>query len=147
MRGSSFTAEPRPLERKTELKRTAPAPRSRGVSPASPAQRAKIRCDVCIVTGMSSDEAAVDPAHLLPRSLGGCDDPLCTVPLRRDLHELFDGHELDLVPYLVRAGRWEEMAHMISAHHVDPVALVERLTGGTVEVIGAKSWRPVPSEP
>ena len=37
-------------------------------------------------------------AHVVPRSLGGCDDALCVVALCRDCHRRYDRGALDLVP-------------------------------------------------
>ena len=99
------------LERRTELQRRtplarkplAPAPVSlpppsdvphytttgairpvkrRAVSPASKAQRAKVRDRPCIVCGASD----CDPAHVVSRAQGGCDHPDCVVPLYRRCH-------------------------------------------------------------
>ena len=98
----------------------------RAVSPASNAQREKVKGRACVFT---ADDTAVDPAHLWPRSLGGCDDALCVVPLRRDAHRAFDDGELDLLPSLISAGCFEEMAHVIAAHRVSPLTLLRRLTG------------------
>lgn len=76
--------------------------RRRGISPASPAQRLKVRELACIVCGKDRYEATVDPAHLVPRSLltEGQDDPLAIVPLCRLHHDEFDRASLDLLPYL-----------------------------------------------
>jgi hypothetical protein len=43
----------------------------------------------------------------VPRSLGGCDEPDCVVPLCRVHHRRYDRGQLDLLPYLepgIRAG-------------------------------------------
>ena len=73
-------------------------PRKRqAVSPASPAQRAKVKGAVSIVSG----QGPCDPAHICGRGIGGCDDPLCVVPLTREEHRRFDRGELDLEPYLI----------------------------------------------
>ena len=40
------------------------------------------------------------PAHLAPRSLGGCDDPDCVVPLCWMHHRAYDTGRLDLLPHL-----------------------------------------------
>jgi hypothetical protein len=42
----------------------------------------------------------VDPAHLVPRRLGGCDSPDCVVALCRTHHRMFDTGALALVPFL-----------------------------------------------
>lgn len=69
----------------------------RPVSPASPAQRAKVKDARSIV----SDREGCDPAHIVGRGIGGCDDPLCVVPLTRMEHRAYDKGELDLEPYLI----------------------------------------------
>ena len=38
------------------------------------------------------------PAHLIPRSLGGCGDALRVAPLCRGCHRAYDSGELDLLP-------------------------------------------------
>jgi hypothetical protein len=118
-RGSTFATKPH------GLKRSAPAPRRAPISPASDAQRARVRGRVSIVSG----QRPCDPAHLWPRGMGGCDHPDCVVPLTREEHRAYDAGELDLLPYLVARGCFAEMAHVIGAHGVSPVTLVERLTG------------------
>jgi hypothetical protein len=130
------------LQRKTPLRRGNPLKASalktarRAISPASAAQKAKVqRIGFCIVTGSTEN---LDPAHLWPRGMGGCDHEDCVVVLRRDMHRRLDAHELDLLPYLISHNCWAELAHMIEAHHVDPIHMVERLTG--------ERWAPVTGE-
>jgi hypothetical protein len=94
----------------------------RPLSPASPAQRAKVRGQPCLVCA----GRPVDPAHLVPRSLGGCDEPECVVPLCRLCHRAYDRGELDLLPHL-EPGRREEVAHALS--HLTLIAAVQRLSG------------------
>lgn len=106
------------LARRTALKR-------RPISPASPAQRAKVKGELCV----HCKHLACDPMHLCPRGRGGCDDPLCVVPGCRHCHRRFDAGKLDLLPDLV--GRFKaEIAH--AQLHMDPISLLERLTGCTV---------------
>jgi hypothetical protein len=78
------------------LKRSAPKKRSRGVSPASPAQREKIKDRACIVCRSTH----VHPAHLIDRSIGGDDDARAVVPLCPNCHRQYDEGTLDLLPYL-----------------------------------------------
>jgi hypothetical protein len=73
----------------------------------------------------------VDPAHLVPRSLGGCDEPDCVVPLDRPCHRAYDRGELDLLPHLSRTIA-PELAHAVL--HVGLLRLVRRLSG--------TRWRP-----
>ena len=114
------------LRPKPALKRTYIPPRKGGISPASPAQRAKAKAGFCIVSGATE---GVDPAHLWSRGRGGCDSPDCVVLLRRDLHQQFDHGELDILPYLIAQGCWVELAHAVSTHQVDPISLLQRVTG------------------
>ena len=85
-----------------------PGPRSRsgnrgGRAPmaASDAQREKV-----VAAGASSAEQTrgITPAHLTPRSLGGCDHPDCVVPLCWMHHRANDTGRLELLPYSSRAG-------------------------------------------
>jgi len=77
-----------PPRRRTPLARSTPVrpgpwkrsgkPGGRAPMTASDAQREKIIgrwCVVCLQT------KGITPAHLTPRSLGGCDHPDCVVPL------------------------------------------------------------------
>lgn len=106
----------------------APLKRGRGFA-ASPAQQKKARTEPCVVTGEETLYGAiVDPAHLWPRAQGGCDDPLCTVPLVRHLHTFFDEGEFDLLPYLVKR-RLPELHHALDHANGDLCALLHRLTG------------------
>jgi hypothetical protein len=127
-RGSTFASRGDGLKRTTPLKASGSRARTRGISEASPPQRAK--ATVCIVTGARRDEGwTVDPAHLASRAHGGCDDPLCVVGLRRDLHEAFDRGEFDLQPYLLAHGLVEEIAHALVHYRGDLLGLAARLCG------------------
>lgn len=124
-----------PLRRGTPLRAGVPKSRPRAISLASAAQKAKVqRIGLCIVTGATED---LDPAHLWPRGMGGCDHEDCIVPLRRDVHRLLDERELDILPDLIAHECWAELAHMVSAHHVDPIHMVEQLTGERWQPVGA----------
>jgi hypothetical protein len=113
------------LQRRTPLARK-PSTLKRGpVSPASPGQRAKVTGAVSIVSGEHGTEAA----HLWPRGLGGCDDPLCVVPLTRAEHREYDLGELDLLPFLVAHGMVDEMAHALGHARGDLLGLAGMLTG------------------
>lgn len=102
----------------------APSKRS-GFTPASREQRAAIKDRGSIVSG----EQPCDGAHLTPRALGGCNHPLCVVPLTRIEHRAFDDGKLDILPYLYAHGLYDEIAHAIQEHHLDLVSLLQRLTG------------------
>ena len=109
------------LERSGQLRRRAPLRRS-AVSPASPAQRAKVAGRACLVCG----RRPVDPAHVVPRSLGGCDHPDCVVPLCRVHHRRYDHGELDLTSHLEPRHR-AELAHGLL--HLGLLRLLRRVTG------------------
>jgi hypothetical protein len=83
----------------------------------------------CIVCGA---DRRIDPTHLIPRSLGGCGDPLCVVPLCRLHHRGYDRGELDLLPYVEPCGR-AQLAHTVG--HIGLIAALRRITG--IRSIGA----------
>jgi 5-methylcytosine-specific restriction endonuclease McrA len=91
------------------------------VTPASQEQRAKILTEACLVCVRRS----ADPAHLVPRSLGGCDEPACVVPLCRRCHRAFDRGQLDLLPHLEPRFR-AELAHGLL--HLGLLGLLRRVT-------------------
>jgi hypothetical protein len=125
--------------RKAPLRRSGPPKRRKGLrrtgrlvrrtplsrkpfSPASEAQRSKVAGQACLICG----RRPVDPAHLVPRSLGGCDDIACVVPLCRPCHRAYDLGRLDLLPYL--EPRWRpELAHALM--HLGLFRLLRRVTG------------------
>jgi hypothetical protein len=115
------------LRRSTRLMRRTPRRRLL-VSPASEGQRAKVAGHGCLVCRRSP----VDPAHLVPRSLGGCEHPDCVVPLCRSCHRAYDRGALDVLPHLEPEYRLE-LAHPLC--HVGRLALLRRVTGAR--------WRPV----
>jgi hypothetical protein len=80
----------KPLQRSSSLQRT-PSMVATDAQPAAVAGRS------CIVCGT---DRRMDPAHLIPRSMGGCGDPLCVIPACRVHHRAYDRGELDLLPYL-----------------------------------------------
>jgi predicted restriction endonuclease len=106
----------RPLRRTTPLARTA-------LAPVSPAQRAKVGGLRCLVCGAVTH---VDPAHLVPRTLGGCDAADCVVPLCRTHHRAYDQGRLDLVAYLEPQWR-AEVAHAVC--HLGLMRTLRRLSG------------------
>src|SRR5687767_11506259 len=102
-----------PLARRTALPRAVPnrsgSARARGPMQASDAQRAKVVGGACVVCLQTK---GLTPAHLAPRSLGGCDDPNCVVPLCWMHHRAYDTGRLELLPYL--EPRWRtEIAHAV----------------------------------
>jgi predicted restriction endonuclease len=68
----------------------------------------------------------IDPAHLVPRSLGGCDEADCVVPLCRTHHRAYDQGGLDLVAHLEPDWR-AEVAHAVG--HVGLRRALRRLSG------------------
>ena len=118
----------RPLERTSSLKRATPLRRTTPLAsgswtPASPPQRAKVAGLRCLACNRAT---RIDPAHVVPRSLGGCDDALCVVALCRDCHRRYDRGELDLVPYLEPDLR-AEAAHAVE--HLGLAGALRRLSG------------------
>jgi hypothetical protein len=120
----------RPPKRRTQLARRTPLARTT-VSPASEAQRAKVRGQRCLACGARP----IDPAHLVSRALGGCDEPDCVVPLCRRCHRAYDRGALDLLPHLEPLCR-AELAHALT--HLSLVALLQR--------VSAVRWTPVDSD-
>ena len=90
---------------------------------ASDRQRAAVLGRRCIVCGA---DKRIDPAHLIPRSLGGCGDALCVVPLCRRCHRAYDRGELDLLPYLEPAWR-AQLAHAVG--HLGLIGALRRVSG------------------
>jgi hypothetical protein len=90
---------------------------------ATEAQRAAVAGGRCIVCGT---DRRVDHAHLIQRSLGGCGDALCVVPLCRFHHRAYDRGELDLLPYLEPAWR-AQLAHAVG--HVGLIGALRRISG------------------
>lgn len=90
---------------------------------ASPAQRAKVRqegwCRVC-----ASVFLTLDPAHVIARAQGGCDEPDCVIPLCRSCHRLFDESlGLEVLGVLSK----QEQAHAVA--HVGLLSALHRVTG------------------
>jgi hypothetical protein len=111
-----------PPKRRTGLRRFRPLVAGASFL-TSPAQREKVAGLGCLVCGR---RGRVDPAHLVPRTLGGCDDESCVVPLCRWCHRAYDDGELDLVGYL--EPRWRaEVAHAIL--HLGLIGALRRLSG------------------
>src|SRR5688500_4360271 len=118
-----------PLERTSPLRRvplrslTARPGEPRAPFAASDAQRAKILGGACVVCRQTK---GITPAHLAPRSLGGCDHPDCVVPLCFMHHRAYDTGRLDVLPYL--EPRWrQEVAHAVG--HLGLIGAHRRLTG------------------
>jgi hypothetical protein len=117
------------LRRRAPLRAKKPLRRSKPLAPtpsmaASERQRAAVAGRTCIVCGT---DRRIDPAHLIPRSLGGCGDAACCVPLCRRHHRAYDRGELDLLPYLEPGWR-AQLAHAVG--HVGLIGALRRISGG-----------------
>jgi hypothetical protein len=99
-----------------------PAAAMRAPLAASNPQRAKIVGGACIVCLQTK---GITPAHLAPRSLGGCDEPDCVVPLCWMHHRAYDTGRLDLLAHLEPAWR-TEIAHAVS--HLSLIGALRRLS-------------------
>ena len=110
------------LRAHTPLKRTTPL-RPSAAMVATDQQRAAVAGRMCVVCRA---DRRIDPAHLIPRSLGGCGDALCVVPLCRLCHRAYDTGGLDLLPYLEPAWR-AQLADAVG--HVGLVGALRRISG------------------
>lgn len=89
----------------------------------APAQWQAVQGRHCLVCARAAyDGVKIDPAHVIHRSVGGCDEPPCVVPLCREDHRLYDEGKLDLLPYLDR----QTQAHAVS--HVGLLDALQRIT-------------------
>ena len=122
IRRRTALARGRPPVRRTRLRRATPLQRA-PFTPASAAQRAKVAGSSCLVCDAT---APIDPAHLVPRSLGGCDHPLCVVALCRSCHRRYDTGDLDLVAWLEPDHR-AEAAHAVA--HLGLARALRRISG------------------
>lgn len=93
------------------------------ISPASREQRLKVKDAQCLNCG----HPGCDPAHLTSRAQGGCDSPLCVVPLCRSCHRGFDDGLIDLEPILALREHRLERGHM--AEHLSLRQCIRRLNG------------------
>jgi hypothetical protein len=91
---------------------------------ASEEQREKIVGGACVVCQQTK---GITPAHLAPRSLGGCDHPDCVVPLCWTHHRAYDTERLQLLPHLEPQWR-AEVAHAVM--HLGLIGAVRRLAPG-----------------
>ena len=117
-----------PLRRRAKLRARKPLQRSSSLPrtpsmAATDAQRAAVAGRSCIVCGT---DRRIDPAHLIPRSMGGCGDPLCVIPACRVHHRAYDRGELDLLPYLEPGWR-AQVAQRVG--HVGLIAALRRISG------------------
>lgn len=121
------------LRARTPIRRTTPLRRTPSMT-ATEAQRLAVSGRPCIVCGAT---VGVDQAHLIPRSLGGCGDPLCVVPLcRARCHRAYDTGGLDLLPHL-EPGYRAQLAHAVG--HVGLITALRRISGGSMPTSSAIS--------
>jgi hypothetical protein len=95
--------------------------------PTSPEQRRKVAHLRCLVCG----RVPVDPAHLVPRALGGCASADCVIPLCRGHHRLYDDGVQILAPFL-RPELERELRHALT--HVGCAELEAAMTRGGWQV-------------
>ena len=124
-----------PLRRRAQLRartpprRTTPLQRTASMA-ATDGQRLAVAGLPCIVCGATR---GVDPAHLIPRSLGGCGDPLCVVPLcRRRCHLAYDCGELDLLAHLEPTWR-AQLAHAVG--DIGLIGALRRISGDAAPML------------
>lgn len=115
-----------PLRRRAELRGRAPIRRTKPLQrtlslAATDSQRAAVAGRPCIVC---RSDRSVDPAHVIPRSLG-CGDPACVVPLCRSRHRAYDTGRLDLLPYLEPGWR-AQLAHAVG--HAGLIGALRRIS-------------------
>ena len=112
------------LRARTPLRRTTPLQRTAALV-ATDSQRRAVAGRPCLVCGA---EYGIDPAHLIPRSLGGCGEALCVVPLCRRCHRGYDTGRLDMLPYLEPAWR-AQLAHAVG--HIGLIGALRRISGSS----------------
>jgi hypothetical protein len=112
--------------KRTPLERRSPLKKGRGFA-ASAEQRAKVRDWSCLrCVRDERDGVKIDPAHVIPRSMGGCNHEDCVIPLCRECHQAYDTGNLDLLPVLERENRHAELGHAVG--HVGLISTLERVT-------------------
>jgi hypothetical protein len=94
------------------------------ISPASPAQREKVKGAPCVVCG----NYEVDPAHLIDRSLltEGQDDPRAVIALCRIHHREYDDGLISVLEHLEPRHR-EELAFAVERFGL--ISTLNRVTG------------------
>lgn len=136
-----------PLRRRTELKRGTKGPgrttplkaphsapkRSKGISPASTGQRAKVRDQSCVVCGRDRFDAPIHPMHLWPRGRGGCDDPLCVLAGCATCHQGYDVEGLDLLRVVTTNWPQYKPEFDHATTHAGPVEVLERLANAKTQ--------------
>ena len=116
LRGRTKLRARKQLQRKVPLQR-APA------LVATDAQRAAVAGRNCIVCGA---DRRIDPAHVIPKSMGGCGHACCVTALCRPCHRAYDRGELDLLPHLEPGWRFQ-IAHAVG--HLGLIGALRRISG------------------
>ena len=119
------------LRAKNQLRRSKPLQRTASMA-ATERQRAALAGRPCIVCAAIHP---IDPAHLIPRSVGGCGDPLCVVALCRPCHRAYDEGRLDLLAHLEPACR-AQLAHAVG--HVGLIGALRQISGSRTSGTGAR---------
>lgn len=98
-RVTPLRSDPEKVREFNQRARTNSNPKRRAISPASTAQRDKVRGTPCVACG---EDRLVHPAHLIDRSLcpEGADDPRAVIPACPTCHHLYDTGKLSLLEYL-----------------------------------------------
>jgi hypothetical protein len=116
--------------------------RGRQLGETSPAQKAKVAGRPPLFEPLNPDEP-IHAAHLWPRGLGGCDDPLCVVGMPAHAHDEYDGRRgtkrRDILPALLTQGYVAEIQHAVGHANGDLIAVLERLTGDKYAPAGRAS--------
>ena len=115
---------PSRLSRKSEMTRRPSRLHKTPLGHASAEQKAKVeREGPRLETLISIPAEEVDPAHIVPRGIGGCDHEDCVIGLKRADHRAYDRGEVDILPHLTL----EEQAHTVS--HLGILGALKRTTG------------------
>lgn len=109
------------------------------ISPASHAQRVKVKGETCVVC----EQWPVDPAHLIDRSLCpiGQDDERAVIGLCRKHHSEYDEGKLSLLEHLEPWAR-QELAYAVERFGL--IATLERVTNTRYVPAGEvyEAWMP-----
>lgn len=112
------------LARRSGLKRGSSRLRKTPLGHASKAQKEKVLREGLRIAPVDYWPAeAVDPAHVCPRAIGGCDSEDCVIPLTRNQHRQYDEGKLSILEYLTL----DEQAHAVS--HLGILGALKRATG------------------
>jgi hypothetical protein len=110
--------------RRSEMQRK-PSKLKRGpVGYASAVQKAKVKREgLRIEAAGHFSSGHLEPAHIVSRTHGGCNDEDCVTALTHTQHLLYDRGELDVLPHLTL----DEQAHAVK--HIGILGALKRTTG------------------